>query len=342
MIVNILLLILIILRLVIGIRLVILARQNKLPNIYWLAVLFLTHGVGLLFTPAPGNPLINFPFSLWIFTLVSQFAPQIYVIDFNHTTFYQGRKSPLLWFVGAYVVFVLIGLYILINLKSGGDPTPLLALTNIMATVVWSWHARSAALVLTGLSTEKAVEPWIKARYRLIIAYSIAMAISAGGSLLRTFLAGADATSLVGNIMAIISLIAQIVAVSLQFLTWVMPENFRMWLNREQRAQETSQQLGMISILGAAMMTNTDLKDLACLYAIRTTIGKRIGTEDSAVIRGYIDTMSYTEWNAILQHAELRRILVNSGADNTIAVKAIENAQNALVEKQSLLTFGAR
>ena len=341
MVVNILLLILIILRLVIGIRLVRLARQNSLSNIYWLAILFLLHGVGLLFTPAPGNPLSNFPFSLWIFTLVSQFAPQIFVIAFNHTTFYQGRKSPLWWFVGAYVVFLLIGLYILINLRPGGDPTPLLALTNIMATVVWSWHARSAALVLGGLSKEAAVEPWIKSRYRLIIAYSIAMAISAAGSLLRTFIAGADATSLLGNVMAIISLIAQIVAVSLQFLAWVMPENFRRWLNREQHAKGSSQQLGMMSILGIAMVEGTGLKSLACLYALRSTVEKRSGIEDSAALQAYINKMSYNEWEAVFQHSELQRILTNSGADNATTEHAIANARQALVEKQSLLTFSA-
>ena len=90
------------------------------------------------------------------------------------------------------------------------------------------------------------------------------------------------------------------------------------------------------------MTQDTGLKNIACLYAIRTAVGKRIGSEDSDLIRAYINAMPYYEWDVIFQHAELRRILVNSGADYEAANKAIENARKSLTEKQSLLTLVAR
>jgi hypothetical protein len=81
---------------------------------------------------------------------------------------------------------------------------------------------------------------------------------------------------------------------------------------------------------------------MACLYAIRSSVAKRIGSEDSNAIRNYINTMTYHEWEAILQHAEMHRILINSGANDVSAARAIQNARQALVEKQSLLTLGVR
>jgi hypothetical protein len=81
---------------------------------------------------------------------------------------------------------------------------------------------------------------------------------------------------------------------------------------------------------------------MACLYAIRATVAKRIRSEDSATVQKYLNEMTYIEWEATLQHSELRRILMNSGADYGSATKAIENACLALIEKQSLFTLSAR
>jgi hypothetical protein len=342
MFVNFLLLATILLRLIIGIRLVILARQNNLPNVYWLAAQFFLFIIGVLFAPTAGNPLGNLPVSLSIFTVVGVLLAQIVILAFNHTTFYQGRKSPLWWFVGAFAIFATIGLYGLINSESNYNQSPLLAFPHIMTILAWGWHGWNAFQALKGISKEEAVENWVKARYQLVIAYSVVLIIAAGGSFIRNYFAAGTATNPLGNAMAILALVAQIVAVSLQFLAWVMPESFRLWLNRKQQTHGDQQRNSMLSIFSAAMTADTGLKSMACLYAIRATVARRIRSEDSATVQKYLNEMTYIEWEATLQHSELRRILINGGADQASATKAIENACLALVEKQSLLTLSAR
>jgi hypothetical protein len=147
------------------------------------------------------------------------------------------------------------------------------------------------------------------------------------------------------SLLALIVLVAQVTGISLQILVWAMPERFRLWVNQDTRPRPYTQEqrvLSVLDIFAQAMTDHTGLKSMACHYAIRAAVGKKLGTEDSDAIQKYLNFMTFYEWNAIIQHPELRRILINSGADHASANRAIENAHNALVEKQSVLTFSAR
>jgi hypothetical protein len=229
--VNILLWALLALRIIIGIRLVILARQNSLQNIYWLAAQYFLVAVGLAFVSTEGNPLGYLPFSLWVYNLFGFLIPQVTVIAFNQTTFYQGRTSPIRWYIGAYILASLVGLYGLVNSESAITPNTLTVFFSVSTLLLWTWHGWCSYHAYRAVSGLKVVEDWIKARYQLIIAYSIALVISAVINLIRIpFMA--TATNSLAYIMVALTLVMNIVAVSLQFLTWVMPAGFRNWLNR--------------------------------------------------------------------------------------------------------------
>jgi hypothetical protein len=52
--------------------------------------------------------------------------------------------------------------------------------------------------------------------------------------------------------------------------------------------------------------------------------------------------MTYNDWESLLQNPELRRVLINGGADKAIVGEAINKVRQALIEKQSLLTLSSR
>ncbi|MGC1378445.1 MAG: hypothetical protein WA821_19595 [Anaerolineales bacterium] len=304
------------------------ARRNHLNNLYWLSAQFLCLVIALPFAAAG---TFNFPWIFWTFLSLSEIA----LIMFVHTTFYHGRKSRMPVFMTLAVLGLVGGLYG--NAINNFQLSAWFVYPN--AVLIWGWNFVEAYRAYGGIAQDASTERWVKSRYLLMMTYSL---VDCGGAVLGTLL---TTGVWVSNFGSIIVVLINFTSVTLQILTWVMPESFRLWLNREQQArpaQEEQRPLSVLDVFGAAMTDGTGLKSIACLYAIRTTASKRIGSENSAVIQKYLNEMTYAEWDAILQHSELRRILINSGADEATAAKAIENARQALVEKQSLLTLGAR
>jgi hypothetical protein len=326
----ILLVVLTIARLWIGLQLFFTARRSHLINLYWLAGVFVL-AVYSVFTPLTGSPLGN----PWIFSL-GVIAGHFCLAMFIHTTFYQGRKSPVWIILGLLTLAFFADIYILsINNFN---------LANVIAgvgLVNWIWHLIVARSAYSAIANDPSVEKWVKARYKLMIVYVILITLSS----IQVVLSNTSLAAFIPAFITPLSILLIIASIILQFLVWVMPEPFRLWLNRTQEARpahEDQQPRSVLDVFGEAMTTETGLNSIACFYAIRSAVGKKIGTEDSGAIRNHINTMTYHDWEAILQNAELRRILINGGADKTVADKAIENAQHALVEKQSLLTLSTR
>jgi hypothetical protein len=92
------------LRLGIVIPLFFTARRNKLINLYWLTVHFLSLVIAIPF--AAVGALDN-RWIFWTFISVSEIA----LIFFIHTTFYQGRSSGLPFFLTLAVIGLFGGLY---------------------------------------------------------------------------------------------------------------------------------------------------------------------------------------------------------------------------------------
>lgn len=346
MIVNLLIFVLIFVRLLIGIRLVIFARENNLPNVYWLAAQFFMVAIGALFAPSVGNPLGDLSISLWVYYVGAAYlATVVTIIAFNHTTFYRNRKSPIWWYIGFCAVFTLITLYGVINSKSNYDQHPFLAFNSFGVILVWGWHGWSAFQSLSGLVNEGTVEDWVKSRYRMIVLYSIALGISAVSSFVRVSFAGGGNTTLLGDVTSLVTVTAHIVAAVLQFLVWVMPKGFRKWLNRNYEARVEGQAHDradfILDILGTAMSDGTGMSKMMAMYSLRKTIGDEIHATGSTAIALHAVNMGYKEWLAILNHPELY-IFVKTYVTATTPLCVIDKARQALAEKQSLFTLQSR
>jgi hypothetical protein len=318
-------------RLWIGLQLFLTARKSKLINLYWLAGLFFL-AIYSVFTPLSGSPLGNY----WIFHL-GFIAGHFCLAMFIHATFYRGRKSPVAIVLGLIVLAFFADIYALSinNLDLAG-------IMLAVGLVNWIWHFFVAQSAYSAIAADPTVENWIKARYRLMLVYIVLIAFATVHTVAANI---ANLASFIPSFVVLISLLLILGSIILQFLVWVMPERFRLWLNRQQQARPTEDEqrpLSILDVFGAAMTNNTGLQRMICLYAIRATVAKRILSEDSATVQKYLDGMTYYEWEATLQHSELRRLLINGGADQASATKAIENACLALIEKQSLFTLGAR
>lgn len=318
-------------RLWIALQLFLTARKTHLNNLYWLAGLFALATYSL-FTPTSQSPLASYPI-FFIGFLAGHFCLAVFI----HTTFHRDRPSPIYIVLGLLAIALVVTIYALFVTND-------INLGGIMASVGlvnWVWHfivARSAYLKIVD---DPEVENWVKGRYRLMIVYIPMM-------LLITIQVVASSTVLSPYIPPIflpIGLLIIITSIILQFLVWVMPERFRQWLNRTPKTRvrpEPQTAPSSLDVFGTAMTNDTGLNPIACFYAIRSTVAKKIGTQDSEAVRQYINTMTYHQWDAILQDAELSRILLNGGADKKTASRAIQNARQTLIEKQSLLTLSTR
>ncbi len=317
-----------VLRLLVAVPLFATARRNHLNNLYWLSAQFLCLVFALPFAAAG---TLNNPWIFWTLLSLSEIALAVFV----HTTFYRGRKSPMPVFMTLAVVGLVGGIYG--NIIGNFELSAWSVYPN--AVLIWGWHAVEAYRASGSIAQDTSTERWIKSRYTLMVTYSL---VDCGGAILGTFLTTGIWSSTFGSVIVVL---INFTSVIIQILTWVMPEWFRLWLNRKQDARpahEEQMPLSILDVFGATMTADTGLRSMICVYSIRAAVAKRIGSEESTVVQKYLNSMTYQEWEMVLQHSELRRILINGGADDETATKAIKNARQALVEKQSLLTLGAR
>ena len=329
-------------RLAIGVQLFRTAQRNNMPNLYWLSAVFIADFIQLCFVDLGNNPLGKLPFS-YVVVSGAPIVLNALLIQFVHTTFYEGKSSPYRWIFAFHGLFSLAGLYGLSMSNSFANPSPWLIGFYISSLMVWGWHTMAAYTAYRSIAADAHVENWVKARYRWIIAYGLVEFGAAIATIARVVFANSS-DALLNGLEGLLAL-ANFVTIGLQIVVWLTPGVLKRFSNRPQgssaRVETSSEPFSALSVFGSAMAEGTSLKSMACFYAIRTTVEKRSGIEDSATLREYIKKMPYNEWEAVFQHSELRRILTNSGADNATTEHAIANARQALIEKQSLLTFSA-
>lgn len=205
-----------VLRLCVAVPLFLTGRRNHLTNLYWLSAQFLALVIALPFSAAG---TMNNPWIFWTFISLSEIA----LIMFLQTTFYQGRRSIMPVMMALAVVGMLGGLY--------GNATGNFKLSAVMvypnAALIWGWGAIAAFQAYRGIAGDKFTEDWIKARYKMMIVYSILDCLgSIAGSALTTDL-------WVSQVGALIVVAINMASVTVQILAWVMPEGLRRWLNRK-------------------------------------------------------------------------------------------------------------
>jgi len=316
------------LRLVVVFPLFSTARRNKLVNLYWLSAHFLALVIALPFA-AVGT--IDNRWIFWTFISISE----IVLIFFIHTTFYRGRSSALWFFLTPAIVGLFGGMY---GTYIGNfELSAWFVYPN--AVLIWGWHLVEAFRAYDNIEEDESTEDWVKSRYSLMITYSILDLISA-------FLGVLTTTNLItGSALALITVALNFASGITQILTWLMPEWFRRWLNRNQKMRsqlESNAQTRLIlEVIGSAMVSGSTLNKMLCLFAVRTLIGNLLETEENALIEQRIRVMGYQDWLDILNNPELRQLLTKNGPAAEVD-KGLENARIALTDKQSLLTLSAQ
>lgn len=221
--------ILVVARYIIAVQLTRVGLRQKLPNLLWLAAFFYITGTGDIFITL--SPVTNL---LWPFFLAVGVG-EVMLVMFIHKTFYQDRKSP-------YLIFIVIALAILVadmvSLRVNPEQTYLPHYNPFN----WLWLIWVGSQAYKKIASNPAVEDWVKARYRLIIAYSLAALVAPLYSIISIFalvIPSFAAWFYTGTTGPIIQLIAQVgilafvtIGIVLEYLAWVMPEKYRKWLNR--------------------------------------------------------------------------------------------------------------
>lgn len=343
--INALLIILALLRLGIGIQLVRSGWRNRLPNLYWLGAVFLITFLGIPFY-IEGTPFYTWPYSPWAMNGVT-FATGVCNIIFIHQTFYSGKQSPVAVFLFVHLLFGLAGFYALYSMPQNATMlNPWVAFFTVSLSLIWAWHSYVAFSAYAALRDDVAVEDWIKARYRLMIAFSVMLLVSNLASVIRVGFFGGLVTTPMGGFVGLLGLLTNIFGVVLQFLAWVMPEAFRLWLNRNQKVREdeyTYQQAGLIlDLVGVAMSgEGTGVTKIVALFAIREYLSEQLQTQDQKKIEKHVAEMSYDEWRQILVSSHLYNKIKNASVRVNLALIQ-ERAQSALIARQSLFTMQAR
>jgi len=210
--------ILVVARFIIAVELTRVGRRQNLPNLLWLAAFFYITGTGDIFFT-----LSTFTNFLWPFFL-SVGLGEIVLVMFIHKTFYQDRKSP-------YLIFMVIALiFFLINIFS--------TFFAYWSPFNWIWLIVVANQAYKRIAANPMVEDWVRARYKLVIAYSVVTLFPPLYTILWPL---AIVIPSIGDVLfsptgGVIALVVNVgfstIGVVLAFLAWVMPEGYRNYLNR--------------------------------------------------------------------------------------------------------------
>jgi hypothetical protein len=201
------------------------------------------------------------------------------------------------------------------------------------------WHLIEAFRAYDNIEEDRSTEDWVKSRYSLMITYSVLDLISA-------FLGVLTTTNLItGSALALITVALNFISGITQIFTWAMPEWFRLWLNCNQKSHvqvdSNAQTRLILEVIGSAMTNESTLNKMLSLFAIRTSIGSRLGTEDNALIDEQVRIMSNQDWLEVINNPELQQLLLKNGSPSDVA-RALEKAKAVLIDKQSLLTLSAQ
>ena len=211
----------IILQWIIVLALIFRAKRTKLNNFYILVLTLFLEGFGAIF----------FTRSLYLIAFI-MFDIAIWShLIFIRLTFYKDRKNPISILL-ALIIPISIIHWIFSGIYNIGLNTSFLLyfvlnlLYSILMFFTYGWMAYSMIKSYLNIRNNKMLEPWIKARYLLVITYVIGKLLM--GILMPLF--PVDRTILDWSLM--ISGLVAFYIVFAQFLAWVMPKGLKKWLNR--------------------------------------------------------------------------------------------------------------
>jgi hypothetical protein len=232
MLINVLLYVMVLLRLWTAAVLFLAGRQNKLPNLYWLALAFAVYSAGAI-----SNLVVPAAINLWLYIglmIISMAA----TVEFVRQTFYRNRRSPAPWMWLSVGVLGAAALYGIAISPSPDRQHPLVAANSVLICVVYGWQAWAGYQAWQQMAREKLVDDWVKGRYQLVIWYSGFQFTTSLCSVIRILAVGGSTSNPLGAILALVALVGNIGMVTLAYLAWAAPTGFYRWLNRNYKAAE--------------------------------------------------------------------------------------------------------
>jgi uncharacterized membrane protein (DUF485 family) len=229
---NTVLLILLAARLIIAVQLTRVSIHQKLPNLMWLAVFFYVTCIGDFF--------FNVITIMWLFGLGVGLG-EIAMVIFIHQTFYRDRKSPWLLFMAIAIIVTITNVYLpLVNPYYFPSFSPF----------NWIWLIVVGLQAYKQIAADANVENWIKARYKLIVAYSALALMAPIQSIfyIYAFLFPSEPPFYLTPFAVFMNytvFVATMIGVALQYLAWVMPKAYMRFLNRNYQAPSEAVMSGM-------------------------------------------------------------------------------------------------
>ncbi|MFX1274534.1 MAG: hypothetical protein ACFFBP_10770 [Promethearchaeota archaeon] len=209
---------------IIALTLIFRAKRTKVKILYLLALAISLDALATsFFSPAFTIFLIAF-----IMFDISVWSHLIFITK----TFYKDKKSPISILLAVIVPisivhWIMSGIY-----DIGLDRSVFLYFTvrfiySILLFIAYAWMAYSLIKSYLSIKNNKMVEPWIKARYLLVITYSAFGRIIIG---ILIHFNPPDFSFTHWSILA--SAFVGMIGLLALFLAWVMPKGFKKWLNR--------------------------------------------------------------------------------------------------------------
>lgn len=213
-------------------------RQTKKNTLLILVIFFFMNAFSLLF-------LVFGNIMLYDVNTILTMAVGLIFID---RTFYQDRKSPFKLLLALTLVIGALTIisFTMFELSIFFQPNIAFLLHNIFVGAdfvifgLWSFIAASSSL--KSFSSSDAVEPWVKGRYKLVKFYSICI-ILVGSLTLFTPVEGTV------NWALLVILVANILRIAGETITWVMPNFLKKYLNRGYDSHDRSLELSEEEIM---------------------------------------------------------------------------------------------
>ncbi|MFX1398991.1 MAG: hypothetical protein ACFFAS_18345 [Promethearchaeota archaeon] len=209
---------------IIALTLISRAKKNKINTLYLLAIaIFLEGFSSMVNVESPPIFLLAFiPMNIAVWSH----------IIFIKLTFYKDRKSPISILL-AIIIPISVLQWILSGIHDIGLNKSFLMfffggrlLFSILQVITYGWLAYSFLKTYLKTRNNKMLEPWVKARYLLIITYASAKLVV---GLLMPF---SPITITPLDWIFIPMAVAAFTVMPSLFLAWVMPKGLKKWLNR--------------------------------------------------------------------------------------------------------------
>ncbi len=196
--------------------------------------------------------MTNTQITLTLYTIITIISTVV-LLTFINRTFYKGRKSPfkiilisaiILRITELIITLVYAGI-VTIDIEIYGTLEVIRVISigcGIILSAVWMFI--SAKNALKSLSSSKAVEPWVKGRYKLIEFYTICDIVM--GILICI---SSPITSSEINLATLLILVLNMFKISTELLAWVMPKRFKNYLNRGYASNAIIEELSEAEIM---------------------------------------------------------------------------------------------